>query len=447
MTRLENIFVALWCIVMPITGTVLLPVQGTIPAYTMAFLSVILVFNRIQSGEAPAAVVRYFQTFIGVFLLWLLLMICSQLGLMASERHNFGWVNMIDMDDDTVLFRRTMFTQSLYFLACVLIALYFRNFFKPRWRRYVHWGGYFLAGYGIYEWLFFLIFHRPGDFLVNRSFGEHTASWSQAISFGGVSLLRIKSTLGEPTFFAAAVLPYLFFALDDRKIVLSAMLFFTAIGSTSTALFVTLPLVLLVKSFWSGRIRWDYLAILGVFALVLGAIALFFPDTFQGMFIDKYNADNDSGAIRKENSERVDDLYQTFTIPNWIFGIGFGYAYLNIYGDLIVNTGLIGVAVFIWVFVRPLFLLPTRPGYEGLKSGLLSLLILCQVSLSEFYLPTTWMFLGVIWYYLTELRHQPAPATRLTPDPATAMALKNRPLAGGSTPGLQAESPRAAGPG
>ena len=408
MTRLENIFVAIWCIVMPITGTVLLPVQGTIPAYVMAFLSVILVFNRIQSGEVPAAVVRYFRTLLGVFLIWVLLMIGSQLGLMASGRHDFGWVNMIDSEDPTVLFRRTMFTQSLYFLACVLIALYFRNFFKPRWRRYVHWGGYFLAGYGIYEWAFFLIFHKTGDFMVNRSFGEHTASWSQSIAFGGLALLRIKSTLGEPTFFAAAVLPYLFFALDDRKIVLSAMLLFTAIGSTSTALFLTLPVVLLIKSFWTGKIRWDYLSILGLVALVILAIAVFFPDTFRGMFMDKFNGDNDSGAVRRENGQRLDDLYQTLTIPNWIFGIGFGYTYLNIYGDLVVNTGLIGAAVFVWVFVRPAILLPTTPGYEGLKAGLLSFLILCYLSLSEFYLPPTWMFLGLSLYALNEYQQKRA---------------------------------------
>jgi hypothetical protein len=446
MTRLENIFVAIWCIVMPITGTVLIPVvQGTIPAYMMAFLSVILVFNRVQSGEMPAGVLRYVQTFIGVFLIWLLLMICSQIGLMISGRHDFGWVNMIDMDDTSVLFRRTMFTQSLYFLACVLIALYFWNFYKPRWRRYIHWGGYFLAGYGIYEWTYFLIFHQPGDFLVNRAFGEHTASWSQTIAFGPIALLRIKSTLGEPTFFAAAVLPYLFFALDDRKVVLSAMLLFTAIFSTSTALFVTLPVVLLLKSFWSGKIRWDYLFVLGLVALALGVIALLYPDTFRGLFIDKFNGDNESGAERMENAARLNDLFGTFTIPNWIFGIGFGYAYLTIYGDLIVNTGLIGVAVFAWVFIRPAILLPTTPGYEGLKAGLISILILSALSLSEFYLPTTWMFLGVIWYYLTDLKRQRAQAPVAPHGMAAAIGAPNPSFAPGLTE-RQTGAPDAPGP-
>jgi hypothetical protein len=413
MRNFEDLYVAIWCIVMPITGTVLLPgVQGTIPAYMMAFGSMIFVYRRVRSGEIPAPVIRHFWTLLSVILLWLTLMVASQLGLMASGRHDF--------DDNSVLFRRTMFTQSLYFFACVLIAIYFRNFFKPRWRRYIHWGGYFLAAYGIYEWLFFLVFHESGDFLVNRTFGdEHTASWSQSISFGGFQLLRIKSTLGEPTFFTAAVLPYFFFALDDRKVALSCMLLFAAIFSTSTACFLTLPTVLLIKAFWTGKIRWDYLAILGFFALILGGMALHFPDTFRDMFLDKFSGNNDSGAVRRDNAIALADLYQSFTVPNWIFGIGFGYCYLNLYDAMLVNTGIIGLVAFLWTFGRPALFLPTTPGYEGLKAGLVAVLLLSGISLSEFYLPPTWMFLGVAWYYLADHRRQRNKTQTAVPVPET----------------------------
>jgi hypothetical protein len=403
MRRFEELYVMIWCVVMPITGTVLLPsVQGTTPSYMMAFGSLILVFMKVRSGEIPPTVLRYLKTFLSLFLLWLMLLVASQLGLMASSRHDFGNVNLVDMQDDTVVFRRTIFTQSLYFFACVLIALYFRYFFKPRWRRYVHWGGFFLAAYGIYEWTYFLIFHETGDFLVNRSFGDHTASWSQPISFGSIVLLRIKSTLGEPTFFAAAVLPYLFLALDDRKAFLSGMLLFAAIFSTSTALLLTLPCVLLVKSFWTLKIRWDYLLILAGLGILLAAVAIAFPETFRNMFIDKINGDNNSGATRIDSGLGLKELYESFTIPNWLFGIGFGNAYLGIFDGLVVNTGLIGLGVFLWTFVRPTWSLPTTPGYEGLKAGLLSILILGRLSLSELFLPTTWMFVGLAWYYLAE---------------------------------------------
>jgi hypothetical protein len=404
---IEEIYVAAWCTVMPITGTVLIPpIQGTVPAYMLALGSAVLIFFKISSDEVPAAVLRYLKTFLYVFLLWLLLLVGSQLGLMISGRHDFGGVGMITPDDSTVIMRSSLFTQSLYLVACVMTALYFRYFFQPRWMRYVYWGGYLLAGYGIYEWTYFLVFHQTGDFMANRTFGDHPASWSQGISFGGLQLLRIKSTLGEPTFFAAVVLPYLFLALDGRQILLSCLLLFTALFSTSTACYITLSTCLLVKSVWTGRVQFKFLSILLLIALFLGLLAVLFPETFRGMFIDKISGNNDSGASRIESTMAVHDLYGTFTIPNWIFGIGFGYVYLGIYADLLVNTGIIGLGAFLWVFLRPLIFLPTSRGYEGHKAGLLAIVILCGLSLSELFLPPTWMFIGLAYYKLEQYRNE-----------------------------------------
>jgi hypothetical protein len=67
---------------------------------------------------------------------------------------------------------------------------------------------------------------------------------------------------------------------------------------------------------------------------------------------------------------------------------------------------------------RPTWSLPTTPGYEGLKAGLLSILILSRLSLSELFLPTTWMFLGLAWYYLSEYQRTRTPAPMVTSWPA-----------------------------
>jgi hypothetical protein len=415
LAKLEEIYVAAWCVVMPITGTVLVPsIQGTVPAYMLALASVLLIFFKTRSDDIAAPVLRYFKTSLYVFLLWLLLLVGSQLGLMISGRHDFGGVGMITPDDDTIVMRSSLFTQSLYLLACVMTALYFRYFFQPGWMRYVYWGGYLLAGYGIYEWTYFLVFHQTGDFMANRTFGDHPASWSQGISFGGLQLLRIKSTLGEPTFFAAVVLPYLFLALDGRQVLLSCLLLFTALFSTSTACYVTLFSCLLVKSVWTGKVEFRFLSILLFLAAFLGALAVFFPDTFRGMFADKISGNNDSGASRLESAGAVNDLYGTFTIPNWIFGIGFGYVYLGVYAALLVNTGIIGLGTFLCVFLRPLIFLPATRGYEGHKAGLLAIVILCGLSLSEQFLPPTWMFIGLAYYKLEQYRNE----RRRTPSPA-----------------------------
>jgi hypothetical protein len=398
MQKIEEIFVAIWCIVMPVTGTVLIPsVQGTIPAYMMAFCSVLFVLSRIQRGEIPHAVLSYAKSVACTILIWLFLLVASQVGLIISDRHDFSNVNMVDPNDTKVIFRTSLFTQSMYLFACVLIALYFRYFFKESWMRYVFYGGYFLAGYGIYEWIYFLLFHQIGDFLVNRTFGEaeHIGSWSQGIDFGGIYLLRIKSTLGEPTFFAGVVLPFLFLALDYRKIVLSSMLIFTALFSTSTACYIGLASCLLIKSIWTGRIKISHLLILGLVAAFLMGMASIFPDTFNNLFNQKFSGDNDSGKVRLNGVAALHDLLEKFTISNWLFGIGFGYTYLSVFLELLVNTGLIGLIIFLSILFRPILFLPIRPESEGLKLGLLAIAILFSLSLSELFLPTTWLFLGL----------------------------------------------------
>jgi hypothetical protein len=180
-----------------------------------------------------------------------------------------------------------------------------------------------------------------------------------------------------------------------------------------------LPLTLLVMGFWGGRLRWSYAVILLGIVLFLVAMSQLFPDTFRSMFLDKFAGKNQSGAMRLEANRHLNDLFASLTLPNWIFGVGFGYCYLGIYQLLLVNTGLIGLGTFLWAFLRPLFLLPTTPGYEGLKGALFAILVASGLSLSELYLPPMWMFLGLAWFKLAEYRQQrPAPATRAYALPA-----------------------------
>jgi hypothetical protein len=418
MGKLEERFVAVWCLLMPVTGTLLIPsVQGTIPAYVMAFCSFIFVLLRCRNGEIPPTVIQYLRAALFILMLWLFFAVASQLTLLFSDRHDFSGVNMVDPNDTKIVFRTSLFTQSIYLAACVMISLYFRYFFKDSWMKYVFYGGYLLAGYGIYEWLYFFIFHQPGDFLVNRTFGdnEHTGSWSQGINFGGLTLLRIKSTLGEPTFFAGVVLPYLFVALDYRKAVLVGMLIFTALFSTSTACYIGLISCLLVKSCWTGRIKIPYVILLGVVAAFLVGIAVFFPDTFDALFGMKFAGDNESGKLRLDGTIALHDLLSNFSIPNWLFGIGFGYTYLSVFVEALVNTGVLGLLLFLYIFFRPIVLLPIRSESEGLKMGLLAIAILFSLSLSELFLPTTWMFLGMAYRKLEQVRRVPSPAVSKLP--------------------------------
>jgi hypothetical protein len=413
MKGLPSWFVPLWCIVMPITSFMLMPsVPGTIPAYMLAFSSAFFVALSRDTGQPITQRARYFTVALLVAGTWLLLFCGSQLAHLLSNRHDFGGMSLINPGDVRVVFRSSLFTQTLYLAACVCIALFFRFFFRAEWMRYVLWGGWCLAIYGIYEWLFYLIFKEPGDFIVNRTYGEelHTGSWSQAIQVGSVSLLRIKSTFGEPSWFSAGVIPYLFLALEHERTWLSAVLFFCLVFSTSSSAFVAFPFALILYILIQRKLSIATAVIMLLFAGVFATLYFAFPETYDEMFTYKMNGENDSGQIRQEAAEAMNDTAQTFNLMNHLFGIGFGYSYGGVFFALLVNTGWIGVMAYFYAFLKPVIFLRPDHGAVALKVAVATLFFLFYINVSEFYLPTTWMFLGLAYWQLDQQRYESTPA-------------------------------------
>jgi hypothetical protein len=409
MKGLPGWFIPLWCVFMPLTSFLLIPsVQGTIPAYIMAFVSAFFVMFGRDSDPANIQRIRYFRLALLVAAIWLLLLCGSQLGHLLSNRHHFGDMLLINPTDTRVVLRSALFTQSLYLAACVCIALFFRFFFRAEWMRYVLWGGWFLAIYGIYEWIFFLIFQQPGDFIGNRTYGEemHTGSWSQAIHVGPFNLLRIKSTFGEPSFFSAGVIPYLFLALENNKRWLSAALLFCVIFSTSSSAFVAFPLGLILYSFFRKKLSPSIVLVTLLFAAAFATLYFVYPETYSDMFTAKMSHANDSGESRSETAQAMRETVQTFTPMNRIFGIGFGYYYGGVFFAVLVNTGWIGMLVYFYAFLKPVVLLRSEEGNLALKVGIVTLFVLFYVSVSELFLPTTWMFLGLAYWRLDQQREQ-----------------------------------------
>jgi len=409
MKSLPSWFMAIWCILMPLTSFLLIPsAQGTIPAYVLGFASVFLVILSREGGRPSTQQTHYFKVAVLVGGIWLLLLCGSQVGHLVSDRHDFGDMFLNNPSDTRVVFRSVLFTQTLYLVACLCIALFFRFFFRAEWIRYVLWGGWFLAIYGIYEWLFFLIMGQPGDFFANRTYGEdlHTASWSQAIQLGPLNLLRIKSTFGEPSFFSAAVIPYLFLALEYRWKWLSAALLFCVVFSTSTSAFIGLPFALIIYSLFQRKLSSSIAVIIFLFAAALATLYFVFPDTYDSMFTAKMSADNTSGDIHQEATQAMNETVKTFTFMNRLFGIGFGYYYGSVFSAVLINTGWIGVIAYCYAFLRPVILLRPDSGGLALKVGIATLFFLYFINVSELFLPTTWMFLGLAYWRLDQQRKE-----------------------------------------
>jgi hypothetical protein len=417
-------FVALWCVLMPLTSFLIMPsVQGTIPAYLLAFASVFFVILSRNGGQPNIRRIRYFKVALLVAGAWVLLLCGSQLGHIFSDRYDFGDMFLNNPGDTRVVLRSVLITQSLYLAACLCIALFFRFFFRPEWMRYVLWGAWFLAIYGIYEWLFFLIFGQSGDFFANRTYGENfqTGSWSQAIQIGPLSLIRIKSTFGEPSFFSAAVIPYLILALEYRRKWLCAALMFCIVFSTSTSAFIGLAFALLVYSIFQRKFSLSTVFVILLFVGAFATLYFAFPDTYDEMFTSKLNGANDSGEIHQSAIEAMNDAINTFSVANRLFGIGFGYFYGSVFNAILVNTGWTGMAIYVYAFLKPAILLRAGNGGLGLKVAVATLFFLYFINVSELFLPTTWMFLGLAYWRLDQQREEHSAlqfGAEQTPSPA-----------------------------
>src|SRR6516164_6463434 len=257
-------FVAGWLTLMPVNSFVVIPaIQGTTPAYLLAFVSLLLVF--VPGYSAATAEIRraYIKAILCLSLLWLLDLCLSQMVNLSGPPDYIWTATLINPNDTRAAFRSTIITQSIYLAACISVFLFFRYQFQERWWKYVFWGAWLLAIYGVYEWLYFLVFQTPGDFIANRSYADTPGSWSQTLNFGPLTLLRIKSTQGEPSFLSVVVLPYLYLAAEQRRRCLAAVLLFVAILSTSTSAFFGL----LFNCGLSGFVLFAFAFLLPVFRL------------------------------------------------------------------------------------------------------------------------------------------------------------------------------------
>jgi hypothetical protein len=119
---------------------------GSIPAYIFAFLSLLFVLVRIKAEGLNGINSRYLYLLFLVGFLWLALLAASQLGHIIDNRRDFKAAYLVNNNNNTTIpFRSTLFTQSLYFAACVLIFLYFRFYFRDEWMKYVFIGGFLMA--------------------------------------------------------------------------------------------------------------------------------------------------------------------------------------------------------------------------------------------------------------------------------------------------------------
>jgi hypothetical protein len=398
--RLEpmEVYFAVWAFVMPCTTFLLTPkIQGTTPANVLALLSL----------GACAFSKRYLQSGLIIAAAFLTFYIMSQVGLLANGVMSLKRLELIEPLPRSPVFRLTTITQGLYFLACLATFLFVRVHFRRGWMPYIFAGAWFLVVYGLYEWGFFLVFKRTGDFLGNRVFvsaGEmHPGSWSQIMTVGPLRLLRVKSITGEPSFFATVAVPYLALAATNRRYLLVCGLTLALLLSFSTSAYLGIVFTLGYIAYARGHLDRKILAASCVALVLLVGLAEIFPKTFSWMFAQKFLGRSMSGERRWIEVVYPIQYFSELPLLNQLFGIGFGTTYERTLRVLI-DLGLVGMALYILFFAWPLLRLPSKPQLVGIKAAVAALLFYYTTGVGEIFYPSTWMFLGLAYWELDRAR-------------------------------------------
>jgi len=105
-------------------------------------------------------------------------------------------------------------------------------------------------------------------------------------------------------------------------------------------------------------------------------------------------------------ADAMNETVATFTLMNRLFGIGFGYFYGAVFNTVLINTGWIGMIVYLYAFLKPAILLRSDNGGLALKVAIATLFFLYYINVSELFLPTTWMFLGLAYWRLDQQRQE-----------------------------------------
>jgi hypothetical protein len=402
-----EIYFAFWSLVLPMTSFLLVPsIQGTTPAYILALLAIPLATLIKSLGRK-----KYIKDIFLIILGFVLLNTISQLGLIFSLP-NFGNLTLIDPEDDTLIFRSSMFTQSIYLLASISTFCFVKSFYRKSWNKFVFLGALLLAAYGIYEFLYFLIFRSNGDFISNRTFqsGNFLISGSsfQVMTLSFLTIMRLKSLTGEPSMYAFTILPFWIFAIHENRSFTHIILLITLILSTSTTAIIGIMTYVITQMFYlktyyfNSKKTFVFCFVLSITFMIVANNIEFCINAFNQLFVNKLTVSDTSGTVRYGSFEANISFFCSSSIINQLFGIGFGYIRsMDMFSTLLVNNGIVGLLIFTLLFFYPIFKLKNTDKNIGLKSAIIVIYITMMISVPEYSYLIIWLFLGIAYNQLS----------------------------------------------
>jgi hypothetical protein len=416
-------YFAWWGLFLPIASFLLIPfIQGTTPAYLFALGLVFPAVNLMVLRPDQAR--RYYIDLLRLGIAFATFTALAQLAASYSDLRYIPWkANPVDPNDQSVVLRRTMFTQSLYLLAAASTFVFVRNFYTPKWDRYFLRGALLLAFYGFYEVTFFLIFHRGGDFLSNRTFGGNAGSLFQLMQIGPLVLQRLKSLTGEPSMYAFTVLPFWIYALHTGRLWTQRILFVSLLLSTSSTAAAGIAVYLTLRFLRYGvmdRFIAGALFIIGLLVILAAFGNEYVLHAYDRIIGSRLAVQDYSSMSRLASFMESMRFYGKAPILNQILGLGFGYIRAtNMLSTLLVNVGALGLLIVGWIFLRPVISLGWSDREFGIKAAVIVIFTTMMISVPEFSYLSTWLFLGIAYHEI---------ASRTKPTDGAASELRGPPV-------------------
>lgn len=316
---------------------------------------------------------------------------------------------MVSLEDPSeYLFRKSLFTQSMYLITCVIFFVFTMQYLNKKngietLLRIAWWGMLLYVGYGFYEFVGFLITGENVDFISNRivKIDKLNASF-QILHLGGITIQRMDSLAAEPSMFAYCLVPFtiLFYYLKNRIYIL---LIIALLLSTSTTAVLGIVLFILIDSiFFRKSLKLSIGILIVIFVVQISFTDVFFE--FWNFFFGKVMMTEGTGV--QSSLERIFFFKSSFNyflqsdIFHQMFGYGFGYIRsTDTFSTLLVNVGVIGTVVYIVFIIYPFVKIPLNSDYRrGLFMSSIVLLIITLISVTELYFYHIWFLAALSWH-------------------------------------------------
>jgi hypothetical protein len=387
-----------WAIVLPITTFLVFPsVQGTTPAYLFALTSIFVVIAVSRhKGQ------QYLRDLLVFFTIFVAINSSSQLFLSINQINDFGDLILVNKNDSTFLLRSSLFTQSIYLIAAISTFYFVKHFYHGGWDRAIYIGASFLALYGIYEVIYFLIFNENGDFLSNRFFSdghEDNKGFSiQYLDLGILTIQRLKSLTSEASTYAFTILPFWIYAVHQKKTKTHILLFISLVLTTSATAVLGIFIYFILRVHYYGikdKFNLSLIAFM-IMGIIIGREVVF--NFFKRMIWDKITLNHSSGVARFDSFYNSIEFFWDLAFINQLFGLGFGYIRsVDMFSTLLVNNGYIGFLLFTFLFIYPVIVLKKGNIEIGLKCSIIIVYITMMISVPEFSYLSSWLFLGMAY--------------------------------------------------